>query len=71
MAVCMYLWSISAATILMSIKKFVKAWHLWFGWIMMMIKLVVVALWLCGHISLWRSIWRVEIVIQVKFGGVV
>ena len=41
----MHLWSISAAAILMSIKKFVEAWSLWFGGIMMIIKLVVVALW--------------------------
>ena len=71
MAVCMYLRSISAVTILMSIKKFVEAWGLWFGGIMMIIKLVVVALWVCGNISLWRSIWRVEGVLQVKFGRVV
>ena len=67
----MHLWSISAAAILMSIKKFVEAWSLWFGGIMMIIKLVVVALWVCGNISLWRSIWRVEGVIQVQFGRVV
>ena len=71
MAVCMYLRSISAVTILMSIKKVVEAWRLLFGGIMMIIKLVVVALWVCGNISLWRSIWRVEGVLQVKFGRVV
>ena len=66
----MYLWSKSAVTILMSIKKVVEAWILWLRGIMMLIKLVAVVAWLClGYIN-WFRVSSVQVVLQVKFGGV-
>ena len=57
----------------MSIKKIVEAWRLWFIGDMFLIKLVVVAHWLCGYFNLWCLVRCVEGVIQIKiyFGGIV